>query len=36
MEYKLEFFDFPNFERTGLCDTKKLLQISNLYIWNLC
>ena len=32
MEYKLEFFEFPNFERTGLCDIKKLLQIYNLYI----
>ena len=30
MEYKLEFFEFPNF------DIKKLLQIYNLYIWNLC
>ena len=36
MEYKLEFFEFPNFERTGICDIKKLLQIYNLYIWNLC
>ena len=32
IELKFEFFEFPNFERTGLCDIKKLLQIYNLYI----
>ena len=35
-DLKLEFFKFPNFERTGLCDIKKnLLKNYNLYIWNL-
>ena len=34
MELRLKFFKFPDFERTGPCDIKKLLQNYNLYIWN--